>query len=124
MIDWNDSLGFLWAPELDQISRRLGFTYYFDVGIIGRDFITLGTRQEPWDRGRAERPCLPPRRALERTPGGVCARIPADAPDYLVIDVYSGRKGQGPARIHVRSSGVVGLERPGEQSLPPLETGR
>ena len=36
MIDWNDSLGFLWPPELDQISRRLGYAYYFDVGIVGR----------------------------------------------------------------------------------------
>ena len=50
MIDWNDSLGFLWAPELDQISRRLGYAYYFDVGIIGREFVSLGLRQEPWDR--------------------------------------------------------------------------
>ena len=252
MIDWNDSLGFLWAPELDQISRRLGFTYYFDVGIIGRDFITLGTRQESWDRAhfgptgetlgyfddaefvpeewksgypnpafarmterdaawmarilarftderigllldeaRADTPlvrsellrilkgrrdrilqrwlvrlssftdpvveardgarwvCMldraeeagmgaPPdpwaavwsdsrqavRTALERRPGGVCARVPADAPDYVVIDVYSGREGQGPARVHLRSGQLVGLERPGEQSLPPREVGR
>ena len=43
MIDWNDSLGFRRVTELDQISRRLGYTYDFDVGIIGRDFITLGT---------------------------------------------------------------------------------
>ena len=49
-IDWNDSLGFLWAPDLDQISRRLGYAYYLDVGIIGRDFINLGLKQEPWDR--------------------------------------------------------------------------
>jgi hypothetical protein len=247
MIDWNDSLGFLWPPELDQISRRLGYAYYFDVGIIGSDFINLGLKQEPWDRAhfgptgevlgyfddtdfvpeewksgypnpafarmterdaawmarilarftderidallgeaRADTPlvrsellrilkgrrdkilrrwllrlssftdpvmemrggsrwlCLqdraeeaglgaPPdpwaavwsntrqavRTPLELTPGGVCARVPADAPDYLVIEVHSGRSGQGPARVHLRPSGVVGLERPEEQSLPP-----
>lgn len=50
MIDWNDSLGFLCPPELDQISRRLGYAYYFDVGIIGRELVSLGLRQEPWDR--------------------------------------------------------------------------
>jgi len=247
MIDWNDSLGFLWPPELDQISRRLGYAYYFDVGIIGREFINLGLKQEPWDRAhfgptgeilgyfddtdfvpeewksgypnpafarmterdgawmarilarftderidallgeaRADTPlvrsellrilkgrrdkilrrwllrlssftdpavemrgdtrwlCLqdraeeaglgaPPdpwaaawtdsqqavRTELQRIPGGVCARVPAHASDYLVIDVHSGRTGQGPARVHLRSSGVVGLERPEQQSLPP-----
>jgi hypothetical protein len=247
MIDWNDSLGFLWPPELDQISRRLGYAYYFDVGIIGREFINLGLKQEPWDRAhfgptgeilgyfddtdfvpeewksgypnpafsrmterdaawmarilarftderidallgeaRADTPlvrsellrilksrrdkilrrwllrlssftdptvemrggarwvCLqdraeeaglgaPPdpwaaawsntqqavRTRLERAPGGACARVPADSQDYVVIDVYSGRQGQGPARVHLRPSGVVGLERPEEQSLPP-----
>ncbi|HEY1907080.1 MAG TPA: hypothetical protein VGG91_13625 [Myxococcaceae bacterium] len=247
MIDWNDSLGFLWPSELDQISRRLGYAYYFDVGIIGREFINLGLKQEPWDRAhlgptgetlgyfddtdfvpeewksgypnpafsrmterdaawmarilarftderidallgeaRADTPlvrsellrilksrrdkilrrwlvrlssftdpvvemrggarwlCLqdraeeaglgaPPdpwatawsntrqavRTPLERTPEGVCARVPAESPDYVVIDVYSGRQGQGPARVHLRPNGVVGLERPEEQSLPP-----
>ena len=49
-IDWNDSLGFLWAPELDQISRRLGFGYYFDVGVLGSDFFTFGAKNEPWER--------------------------------------------------------------------------
>jgi len=252
MIDWNDSLGFLWPPELDQISRRLGYAYYFDVGIVGRDFTNLGLKQEPWDRAhfgptgetlgyfddadfvpeewksgypnpafarmterdaawmarilarftderidallgeaRADTPlvrsellrilkgrrdkilrryllrlssftepvvetrggsrwvCLqdraeeagmgePPdpwaavwsdarqavRTRLERTPGGVCAQVPGDVPDYVVIDVYSGRTGQGAARVHLRSGQLVGLERPEDQSLPPKEAGR
>ena len=252
MIDWNDSLGFLWPREMDQISRKLGYAYYFDVGIIGRDFVNLGLKQEPWDRAhfgptgetlgyfddldfvpeewksgypnpafarmterdgawmarilarftderidallgeaRADTPlvrsellrilkgrrdkilrrylvrlssftvptletrngsrwlCLqdraeeagmgaPPdpwaavwsdsrqavRTKVEPTAGGVCAQVPGDAPDYVVIDVYSGRTGQGAARVHLRSSQVVGLERPGEQSLPPKEAGR
>ena len=246
-IDWNDSLGFLWAPELDQISRRLGFAYYFDVGIIGRDFVNIGLREEPWDRAhfgkagetlgyfddadfvpeewksgypnpafaqmterdaawmarilarftndrieallteaRADTPivrsellrilegrrdkivrrwlvrlssftdpvletrgttrwlCMADRaeegglgpppdpwastwsdaRQAVRTPveadaGRVCSQVPPDAPDYVVVDVHSGRPGQGPARVHVRSGKVVGLERPGEQSQPP-----
>lgn len=252
MIDWNDSLGFLWVPELDQISRRLGYAYYFDLGIIGRDFVTLGLRQEPWDRAhfgptgetlgyfddadfvpeewksgypnpafarmterdaawmarilarftderidallgeaRADTPlvrsellrilkgrrdkilrryllrlssftdpvvetrdgsrwiCLqdraeeagmgtPPdpwasvwsdsrqavRTRVERTPGGACAQVPANVPDYVVLDVYTGRTGQGPARMHLRSGELVGLERPEEQSPPPKEAGR
>ena len=252
MIDWNDSLGFLWAPELDQISRRLGYAYYFDLGIIGRDFINLGLRQEPWDRAhfgptgetlgyfddadfvpeewksgypnpafarmterdaawmarilarftderidallgeaRADTPlvrsellrilkgrrdkilrrfllrlssftepvletrgglrwlCLqdraeeagmgaPPdpwaavwsdsrqsvRTKVERTPGGVCAQVPAGVPDYVVIDVYTGRTGQGAARLHLRSGQLLGLERPEEQSPGPMEAGR
>jgi hypothetical protein len=252
MIDWNDSLGFLWPPELDQISRRLGYAYYFDLGIIGRDFINLGLKQEPWDRAhfgptgqvlgyfddtdfvpeewksgypnpafarmterdaawmarilarftderidallgeaRADEPrvrsellrilkgrrdrilhrylvrlssftdpvletrggsrwlCLqdraeeagmgaPPdpwaavwsdsrqavRTKVERTPGGACAQIPGDVPDYAVIDVYTGRTGQGPARMHLRSGQLVGLERPEEQARAPLEAGR
>jgi len=246
-IDWNDSLGFLWAPELDQISRRLGYTYYLDLGIIGRDFVTLGLRQEPWDRAhfgkagetlgyfddadfvpeewksgypnpafsrmterdaawmarilarftdehieallteaRADDPvvhsellrilrgrrdrilrrwlvrlssftdpvlevrgpsrwlCMPDRaeeaglgappdpRAtvwsnreqsvrtpVDRASGRVCAQVPDDAPEYVVLDVYSGRPGQGPARVHLHSGRVVGLERPEEGSLAP-----
>ena len=50
VIDWNDSLGFFWAPELARIGRRLVYAHYFDVGIIGREFVSLGLRQEPWDR--------------------------------------------------------------------------
>ena len=56
--------------------------------------------------------------------GGVCAQVPGDVPDYAVIDVYSGRTGQGAARVHLRSGQLVGLERPEDQSLPPKEAGR
>ncbi|HEY3586840.1 MAG TPA: hypothetical protein VGK85_06800, partial [Myxococcaceae bacterium] len=231
---------------------RLGYAYYFDVGIIGRDFINLGLRQEPWDRAhfgptgetlgyfddadfvpeewksgypnpafarmterdaawmarilarftderidlllgeaRADTPLVrsellrilkgrrdkilrryllrlssftdpvlearggtrwlcvqdraeeagmgaPPdpwasvwsdsrqavRTRVERTPGGVCAQVPPEGPDYVVVDVYTGRTGQGPARMHLRSGELVGLERPEEQSPPPKEAGR
>jgi len=64
------------------------------------------------------------RSTLQWSPGGVCARVPADTPDHVVIDVHSGRNGQGPARVHVRPGRVVGLERPEEQSLRPREAGR
>jgi hypothetical protein len=47
-IDWNDSLGFLWPS--DMLSRRLGHSYYFDMGIIGRDFWTFGAVERPWEK--------------------------------------------------------------------------
>jgi len=49
-IDWNDSLGFLWPPALDAFSRQLGYAYYFDFDLIGRNFFTLGLIESPWDR--------------------------------------------------------------------------
>jgi hypothetical protein len=64
------------------------------------------------------------RTRVERTPGGACALVPANGPDYVVVDLYTGRTGQGPARMHLRSGELVGLERPEEQSLPPKEAGR
>lgn len=47
MIDFGDSLGGLW--EWDVLSRRTGFQYYFDVGHVARDFVTLGIGRRPWD---------------------------------------------------------------------------
>ena len=64
------------------------------------------------------------RTKVERTPGGVCAQVPAGVPDYVVIDVYTGRTGQGAARVHLRSGQLLGLERPEEQSPGPMEAGR
>ena len=49
-IDWNDSLGFLWPPGLDAFSRQLGYAYYFDFDLVGRNFLTLGLIESPWDR--------------------------------------------------------------------------
>src|SRR5215831_13795148 len=49
-IDWNDSFGFLWPPELDPIQRRLGTSYYFDFDLVLRDFVTLGIPERPWDK--------------------------------------------------------------------------
>src|SRR5262249_19837317 len=63
------------------------------------------------------------RTKVERTPGGVCAQVPTDAPDYLVIDVYSGRTGQGAARGRPRPRPGGGPGRP-RQPPPPKEAGR
>jgi hypothetical protein len=83
----------------------------------------LGAPPDPWasvwsDSSQAVRT------PVERTPGGACAQLPANVPDYVVVDVYTGRPGQGPARMHLRSGQLVGLERPEEQSPPPKEAGR
>jgi len=47
-LDWGDSIGFLWGT--DELSRRLGHSYYFDFGTAGRDFFTFGAVERPWDR--------------------------------------------------------------------------
>ncbi len=47
LLDFGDSLGGLW--EWDVLARRTGFQYYFDVGQISRDFVTLGIGRRPWD---------------------------------------------------------------------------
>lgn len=47
-IDWNDSLGFLFP--IDALNRRLGYSYYFDMGAISRDFWTFGAVERPWER--------------------------------------------------------------------------
>jgi len=49
-LDTSDCLGSEWAWE--QITRRLGYSYVFDWGDAGRDFVTLGVPLRPWDRVR------------------------------------------------------------------------
>ncbi len=48
IIDWGDSLGSRWP--LDQISRRLGYSSYFDYEHIFEDLVTLGFLPRPWNR--------------------------------------------------------------------------
>ena len=47
-IDLGDCFGSQWAE--DQISRRLGFSYYLDLKHVGEDFITFGAIERPWER--------------------------------------------------------------------------
>jgi hypothetical protein len=48
ILDLGDCFGSVWAQ--DQISRRLGYSYYFDAEHILRDFVTIGIPTRPWDR--------------------------------------------------------------------------
>jgi hypothetical protein len=48
ILDWGDTLGSIW--DWDPISRRLGYTYYLDLGAATSDFITFGAVERPWDR--------------------------------------------------------------------------
>lgn len=48
LIDFGDCLGSAWA--WDSMSRRFGHSYYFHVGHVLSDFLTLGLIQRPWDR--------------------------------------------------------------------------
>lgn len=50
ILDMGDCFGSQWT--VDGISRRLGTSYVFDAGHVAEDFITLGTRQRPWERVR------------------------------------------------------------------------
>jgi hypothetical protein len=45
-LDVSDCFGAEWA--WDEISRRLGHSYYLDFEHIGEDFITLGLWERPW----------------------------------------------------------------------------
>ncbi|HSO30924.1 MAG TPA: hypothetical protein VLT33_00370 [Labilithrix sp.] len=47
-IDLGDCFGSQWAE--DQISRRLGFSYYLDLQHVGEDFVTAGAIVRPWER--------------------------------------------------------------------------
>ncbi len=47
-IDWGDSLGGRWPH--DQVSRRLGRSYYWDWGDIGLDLVTLGLYPRVWNQ--------------------------------------------------------------------------
>jgi hypothetical protein len=49
-IDLGDCFGSQWSE--DQISRRLGFSYYLDVKHVGEDFITFGAIERPWERAQ------------------------------------------------------------------------
>lgn len=51
-IDLGDCFGSQWAE--DQISRRLGFSYYLDLQHVGEDFITFGAVERPWERARKQ----------------------------------------------------------------------
>jgi hypothetical protein len=48
IIDMGDCFGSRWT--VDGISRRLGNSYVFDAGHVAEDFISLGTKQRPWER--------------------------------------------------------------------------
>lgn len=48
IIDWGDSFGSRWP--FDQISRRLGLSYYFDFQHVFVDLVTLGFIPRPWNR--------------------------------------------------------------------------
>lgn len=52
IIDLNDCFGSEW--EWDAVTRRLGFSYYFDASDIFTDYVTLGLRRRRWER--LERP--------------------------------------------------------------------
>ena len=50
IIDMGDCFGSQWSD--DGISRRLGNSYIFDGSHVAEDFITLGTKERPWERAR------------------------------------------------------------------------
>lgn len=47
-LDFGDSLGGLWA--WDEMSRRLGHSFYFDPYHVLGDFLTLGAITRPWEK--------------------------------------------------------------------------
>jgi hypothetical protein len=49
-IDLGDCFGSEW--EWEGISKRLGYSYYFDPEDVVSDFATLGLRTRPWDRAQ------------------------------------------------------------------------
>jgi hypothetical protein len=50
IIDMGDCFGSQWT--VDGISRRLGYSYVFDGGHVGEDFLTLGAQERPWERAQ------------------------------------------------------------------------
>jgi hypothetical protein len=48
IIDLNDLFGSEW--DWESLSKRIGFSYYFDGGDIFEDFLSLGIPKRPWDR--------------------------------------------------------------------------
>ena len=51
MLDFGDTLGSLWVLD----SRRSGHSHYFDMVQVGRDLVTLGLAQRPWERAQLGR---------------------------------------------------------------------
>lgn len=49
-IDLGDCFGSEW--DLDGISRRLGHSYYLDLGDVSVDLVTFGLVPRPWDRAQ------------------------------------------------------------------------
>jgi hypothetical protein len=66
LLDFGDSLGFQW--ELDEFSRRLGHSYYFDTQYILADWLTFGIIERPWDRAHSIDPMFPYFRAADFEP--------------------------------------------------------
>jgi hypothetical protein len=50
LIDMSDTLG--GVVSIDDMSRRLGHSYDFDVADIARSLVTLGADEQPWDHAR------------------------------------------------------------------------
>lgn len=50
VIDFGDCFGSVWEPP--QLGRRLGHSYYFDLGYTFEDWLTLGVIERPWDTAR------------------------------------------------------------------------
>lgn len=48
IIDLNDLFGSEW--DWESLTKRIGFSYYFDGGDIFQDFVSLGIPKRPWDR--------------------------------------------------------------------------
>ena len=48
IMDLNDCFGSEWQWE--SLTKRIGSSYYFDGKEIGRDFVTLGIPERPWDK--------------------------------------------------------------------------
>jgi hypothetical protein len=49
-IDFGDCFGSRWA--WDSLTRRIGHSYYFDIGHVCGDFLTLGLISRPWHRAK------------------------------------------------------------------------
>jgi hypothetical protein len=50
VLDTSDALG--GEMDIDEMSRRLGYSYDVDFAEIGRALITLGAEERPWDHAR------------------------------------------------------------------------
>ncbi len=49
-LDFGDTLGSIWWWSPMSMSRRFGYSYYFDAGDIAVDYLTLGTLKRPWNQ--------------------------------------------------------------------------